>query len=392
METTMHLTEEQQSIRDLARAIAEEKVKPVRAKYDEENIFPWDIVEELAKVDLFRVFIPTAYDGLVEDGLGITNMCIVTEELSKACAGIALAFAGTALGTFPILLHGSEEQKRRYLPEIAAGKRLAAFGLTEPMAGSDASAQRTTARLEGDQYVLNGTKVFITNGGEADVYTTVALTNPEKGARGASCFILEKGTPGFSFGKKETKMGIHASVTRELIFDGARVPRENLLGKEGLGFLVAMKTFDVSRPGVGAQALGIAEGALEETLKYAHHRHQFGQSIVNFQGLQWMLADMATQIEAARALIYDLAARIDRGETKDIGHLSAMCKVLASDVAMKVTTDAVQIFGGYGYMTDYPVEKMMRDAKITQIYEGTNQIQRNVIGSWLVKEAARLAG
>jgi butyryl-CoA dehydrogenase len=319
-------------------------------------------------------------------------MCIVTEELSKACAGIALAFAGTALGTFPILLHGSEEQKRRYLPEIAAGKRLAAFGLTEPMAGSDASAQRTTARLEGDQYVLNGTKVFITNGGEADVYTTVALTNPEKGARGASCFILEKGTPGFSFGKKETKMGIHASVTRELIFDGARVPRENLLGKEGLGFLVAMKTFDVSRPGVGAQALGIAEGALEETLKYAHHRHQFGQSIVNFQGLQWMLADMATQIEAARALIYDLAARIDRGETKDIGHLSAMCKVLASDVAMKVTTDAVQIFGGYGYMTDYPVEKMMRDAKITQIYEGTNQIQRNVIGSWLVKEAARLAG
>ncbi len=388
----LQLNEEQQTIRDLARTIAEEKVRPIRAKYDEESIFPWDIVKELARADLFRVFIPTAYDGLVESGLGITNMCIVSEELSQVCAGIALAFAGTALGTFPILLHGSEEQKRKYLPDIAAGKKLAAFGLTEPMAGSDASAQRTTARREGDEYVLNGTKVFITNGGEADVYTTVALTNPEKGARGASCFILEKGTPGFAFGKKETKMGIHASVTRELIFDGARVPRENLLGKEGLGFLVAMKTFDVSRPGVGAQALGIAEGALEETLKYAHTRHQFGQSIMNFQGLQWMLADMATSIEAARALIYSLAARIDSGDTKDIGHLSAMCKVLASDVAMKVTTDAVQIFGGYGYMTDYPVEKMMRDAKITQIYEGTNQIQRNVIGSWLVKEAARLAG
>ncbi len=388
-----HLTEDQRNIRDLARTIAEEKIKPVRAKYDEENIFPWDIVQELAKVDLFRVFIPVEYDGLVESpSLGITNMCLVTEELSKACAGIALAFAGTALGTFPILLHGSEEQKRKYLPDSAAGKRLAAFGLTEPAAGSDAGAQRTTARRDGDQYVLNGTKVFITNGGEAEIYTTVALTNPEKGARGASCFIIEKDTPGFTFGKKETKMGIHASVTRELIFDGARVPAANLLGKEGMGFLVAMKTFDVSRPGVGAQALGIAEGAIEETLKYAHTRHQFGQSIMNFQGLQWMLADMAMQTEAAKALIYSLAARIDSGDTKDIGHLSAMCKVLASDVAMKVTTEAVQIFGGYGYMTDYPVEKMMRDAKITQIYEGTNQIQRNVIGSWMVKEAARLAG
>jgi alkylation response protein AidB-like acyl-CoA dehydrogenase len=387
----LSFTEEQLAIRDLARTIAQEKVKPVRAKYDEENTFPWDIVGELAKADLFRVFIPTAYDGLLESGLGVTNMCIATEELSKACAGIALAFAGTALGTFPILLYGTDEQKKRFLPQIAAGKQLAAFGLTEPMAGSDASAQRATARLDGDSYVLNGTKVFITNGGEADIYTTVALTHPEKGARGASCFIIEKGTPGFSFGKKETKMGIRASVTRELVFEDARVPKENLLGREGMGFIVAMKTFDVSRPGVAAQALGIAEGALEEALRYAHQRHQFGQSIMNFQGLQWMLADMATQIEAAKALIYTLAARVDAGETKDIGHLSAMAKVYASDVAMKVTTDAVQILGGYGYMTDYPVEKMMRDAKITQIYEGTNQIQRNVIGSWLSKEAARLA-
>jgi butyryl-CoA dehydrogenase len=385
------LTEEQRAIRDLARTIAEEKVKPVRAKYDEEGTFPWDIVREMAKVDLFRVFVPTAYDGLVEDGLGITNMCLVTEELSKACAGIALAFAGTALGAFPILLYGSEEQKKKYLPPMAAGEKLAAFGLTESMAGSDAGSLRTTARRDGDHYVLNGTKVFITNGGEADIYTTVALTQPEKGARGASCFIIEKGTPGFSFGKKETKMGIRASVTSELVFENARVPVANLLGREGQGFIVAMKTFDVSRPGVAAQALGIAEGALEETLRYAHQRQQFGRSIVTFQGVQWMLADMATQIEAARGLIYGLADRIDKGDTKEIGHLSAMAKVFASDTAMKVTTDAVQLLGGYGYMTDYPVEKMMRDAKITQIYEGTNQIQRNVIGSQLVRDAARLA-
>jgi butyryl-CoA dehydrogenase len=385
------LSEEQRAIRDLARTIAEEKIKPVRAKYDEEGIFPWDIVREMAKVDLFRVFVPTAYDGLLEQGLGITNMCLVTEELSKACAGMALAFAGTALGAFPILLFGSEEQKQKYLPPMAAGEKLAAFGLTEPMAGSDAGSLRTTARREGDHYVLNGTKIFITNGGEADIYTTVALTQPQKGARGASCFIIEKGTPGFSFGKKEHKMGIRASVTSELVFENACVPAANLLGREGQGFIVAMKTFDVSRPGVAAQALGIAEGALEETLKYAHQRQQFGRNIISFQGVQWMLADMAMQIEASRGLIYGLADRIDKGDTKDIGHLSAMAKVFASDTAMKVTTDAVQLLGGYGYMTEYPVEKMMRDAKITQIYEGTNQIQRNVIGSQLVREAARLA-
>ena len=385
------LTDEQRSIQELARTIAEEKIKPVRAKYDEQGTFPRDIVRELAKVDLFRVFVPAAYDGLVEDGLGIVNMCLVTEELSRACGGIALAFAGTALGAFPILLYGSDEQKQRFLPAIAAGEKLAAFGLTEPMAGSDAGSIRTTAKRDGDHYVLNGTKVFITNGEEADVYTTVALTQPEKGARGASCFIIEKGTPGFSFGKKEHKMGIRASVTAELVFEDARVPAANLLSREGMGFLVAMKTFDISRPGVAAQALGIAEGAMDETLKYVHQRQQFGKPIVSFQGVQWMLADMATQIEASRALIYGLADRIDKGDTRDIGHLSAMCKVFASDTAMKVTTDAVQLLGGYGYMTEYPVEKMMRDAKITQIYEGTNQIQRNVIGSYLAKEAARLA-
>ena len=384
-------TEEQLMIKELAQRIAEEKIKPVRQKYDEEAIFPWDIVKELAQTDLFRVFIPVEYDGMVEEGLGITNMCIVTEELSKACGGIALAFAGSGLGAFPILLFGNEEQKKKYLPQIASGEKLAAFALTEPEAGSDAGAVRTTAKRDGDYYILNGNKIFITNGGEADIYTVIALTNPEKGARGASAFIVEKGTPGFEFGKKEDKMGIRASATRELIFNDAKVPAENLLGREGMGFIIAMKTFDISRPGVAAQALGIAEGALEEALKYTYQRHQFGKNIISFQGIQWMLADMATQIEAARALIYEVADMIDKGETKDIGHLSAMAKLFASDVAMRVTTDAVQLFGGYGYMREYPVEKMMRDAKITQIYEGTNQIQRNVIAAHLVKQAAKLA-
>jgi butyryl-CoA dehydrogenase len=384
------LTEEQRTIQEMARTIAEDKARPVRQRYDEECTFPWDVVRELAQVDMFRVFIPAEYDGLVEGGRGIVNMCLVTEELSKVCAGIALAFAGTGLGAFPILLFGSDAQKRRYLPAIASGERLAAFGLTEPAAGSDAGAIRMTAIRDGDSYVLNGTKIFITNGGEAEIYTVVALTDPERGARGASAFIIEKDTPGFAFGKSESKMGIHASATRELIFEDARIPAENLLGKEGQGFMVAMRTFDISRPGVAAQAVGIAEGAMNEALAYVHQRKQFGKSIMTFQGIQWMFADMATQIEAARALTYQVADMIDRGITRDIGHLSAMAKVFASDVAMKVATDAVQVYGGYGYMTEYPVEKMMRDAKITQIYEGTNQIQRNVIGARLLKEASRL--
>ncbi len=382
--------EEQLMIQDLAKRIAEEKIKPVRQKYDEEGIFPWDIVEEIAKADLFRVFIPVDYEGMVEEGLGITNMCIVTEELSKVCGGIALAFASSGLGSIPIILYGNDDQKKKYLMPIANGKKLAAFGLTESEAGSDASGIKTTARKEGDYYILNGTKVFITNGGEAEIYAILALTNPEKGARGASILIVEKGTPGFEFGKIEDKMGIRASVTRELIFNDAKVPAENLLGKAGMGFIIAMKTFDISRPGVASQALGIAEGALAEAIKYAHQRIQFGRNIMSFQGIQWMLADMATQIEAAKALTYYTAMLADSGQTKDIGYLSAMAKLYASDVAMKVTTDAVQILGGYGYMKEYPVEKMMRDAKITQIYEGTNQIQRNIIATYLVKQATKM--
>jgi butyryl-CoA dehydrogenase len=312
-------------------------------------------------------------------------MSLVVEELSRACGGIALAYAGTGLGTFPIILFGSKEQKSKYLPDIASGKHIAAFGLTEANAGSDASGIRTTAVLDGDEYVLNGTKQWITNGGEAHVYTVIACTDRSKGARGFSAFIVEKGTPGFSFGKKEDKMGIRASCTVELVFENCRIPKENLLSSEGMGFIVAMKTLDRTRPGVAAQALGIATGALNEALKYSKERSQFGTTISSFQAVQHILADMAIQIEASRALIYSTCRFIDSG-AKNISKESAMCKVLASDTAMKVTIDAVQVLGGYGYMKEYPVEKMMRDAKITQIYEGTNQIQRNIIAVQLLKE------
>ncbi len=378
------LTEEQQMIKDLASKIAKEKIAPVALKYDEEGIFPHDIIKVLADSDLCGVYIPEEYGGL---GGGVFEMSLVVEELSKACGGIALAFAGTGLGTFPIILFGTEEQKRKYLPDIALGKKLAAFGLTEADAGSDAAGIRTSAVLDGNEYVLNGTKQWITNGGEADIYTIIACTNRSKGARGFSAFIVEKGTEGFLFGKKENKMGIRASATRELIFENCRIPKENILGKEGMGFIIAMKTLDRTRPGVAAQAVGIAQGAFDDALKYSKQRVQFGQPISSFQAIQHMLADMAIQIEAARALIYQTCRHIDSGE-KNFSKESAMAKVMASDVAMKVTTDAVQIFGGYGYMKEYPVEKRMRDAKITQIYEGTNQIQRNVIALELIKQSS----
>ena len=379
------LTEQQIMIRDLARKIAREKIKPLAAKYDETEEFAWDIVKVLADSDLFGVYIPEAYGGL---GGGVMDMCLVAEELSKACGGIALGFAGTGLGTFPILLYGNEEQKKRFLPDIAKGKRVAAFCITEAEAGSDAGSIRTTAKKDGDYYVLNGTKQWITNAGEAEVYTVIAMTDKTKGARGASAFIVEKGTKGMDFGKKEKKLGIRASATREVIFTDCKVPKANLISKEGMGFIVAMKTFDSSRPGVAAQALGIAQGAFDHAIEYARSRVQFGQPISSFQAIQHMLADMATQIEAARALVYATARMVDSG-AKSVAKESAMAKLFASDVAMKVTVDAVQIFGGYGYMRDYPIEKYMRDAKITQIYEGTNQIQRNVIAANLIKESLR---
>ncbi|MFA6635653.1 MAG: acyl-CoA dehydrogenase family protein [Candidatus Omnitrophota bacterium] len=376
------LTEEQEMIRDLCRQIAEEKIKPVAAEYDEKNEFPWEIVKIMAESDIFGVYIPEEYGGM---GGGVLEMAIATENLSWGCGGIALAFAATGLGTYPILLYANDQQKAKYLPDIAAGKTLAAFCITEAEAGSDAGGIKTTAKKDGDHYILNGTKQWITNGGEAEIYTVIAMTDKTKGPRGASAFIVEKNTPGVSFGKKEDKLGIRGSATREVIFTDCKIPKENLLGKEGLGFIVAMKTFDHSRPGVAAQAVGIAQRALDEAVKYAHERRQFGNTISSFQGIQWMLADMATQVEASRALIYAAARMVDSG-AKNIAKISAMSKMFASDVAMKVTTDAVQIFGGYGYMKEYPVEKLMRDAKITQIYEGTNQIQRSVIASALIKE------
>ncbi len=380
-------TDEQKMIIDLARRIAQEKVKPVREHYDQTEEFPWPIIEELSRADLLGLYIPTEYGGM---GVGILELIFVVEELAKVDGGIALGVAGTALGTLPILLFGNEEQKKKYLPNIATGKDVAAFGLTEPQAGSDAGAMRTTATKKDNSYVLNGTKCFISNAGEARVYTVIAVTNPQRGIRGLSGFVIEKDTPGFTFGKKEHKMGIRASPTRELIFQNCVIPQENLLGKEGQGFVIALKTLFSSRPGVAAQALGIAAGALDESIAYARQREQFGQAIINFQAIQHMLADMATEVEAARALLYATSRAIDKDLNKvdKFAKESAMCKLFASDVAMRVTTNAVQIFGGYGYMREYPVEKMMRDAKITQIYEGTNQIQRNEIALALIKEAA----
>jgi alkylation response protein AidB-like acyl-CoA dehydrogenase len=378
------LTEEQQLIVETAREIAEKKILPVREEYDEKGVFPWDVVKALAEADMCGLYIPEQYGGF---GGGVFDLCLAVEELSKVCGGISLAMAATALGTFPILLFASEEQKKKYLTAIAAGTKLAAFGLTEANAGSDALGMKTTAKLDGDHYVLNGTKQWITNGENAEIYTVFAKTNPAKGSRGISAFIVEKDTPGFTFGKHEDKMGIRASSTTELIFQDCRIPRENLLGREGLGSVIAVNTLNYSRPGVGAQALGIAAGALDEALKYSRERVQFGQSISSFQAVQHMLADMATEVEAARALLYATARTVDAGEKK-FAKESAMSKLYCSDVAMKVTVDAVQVMGGYGYMKEYPMEKRMRDAKITQIYEGTNQIQRNEIALQLIKGIA----
>ncbi len=379
------LTDEQCAIRDLARSIADNEVRPVAAEYDRTGEFPWPIVRKLAEADLFSVFVDDAYGGVAGDSRTM-NMVLVTEELSKACGGIALAFAGSALGALPIILGGSDEQKRRFLPAVASGQRLAAFALTEPQAGSDAAGIRTAAVRDGDHYVLNGTKIWITGGGEAEVYTVVVMTNPAKGPRGSSVIIVEKDTPGFTFGKKEDKMGIRASATRELIFEDCRVPAENLIGREGTGFITAMRTFDASRPGVAAQAVGIAQGALDLAVDYAITRRQFGSPVSSFQGLRFVLADMAMRVEAARALVYATARYVDSNPRERPTIYSAMSKCFAGDMAMQVTTDAVQVFGGYGYMRDYPIEKYMRDAKITQIYEGTNQIQREEISKILIGE------
>jgi alkylation response protein AidB-like acyl-CoA dehydrogenase len=378
------LNELQKTVKQMARTIAEEKILPVRAELDEKEEFPWSIIKDLADTDLLRVFVPEEYGGL---GGGCFELCLVIEELSRACAGVAVSYAANSLGSYTILEYGSQEQKQKYLPDIASGKKLAAFALTEETAGSDAANIKTTATRTGDGFLINGTKQFITNGGEAELYTVIALTDKEKGIRGASAFLVEKDTPGFSFGRKEKKLGIRASATRELVFEDCLVPEENIIGRQGMGFTMAMRLFDRSRPGIGAQAVGLAQGALEAALDYARKRIQFEHPIISFQAIQHMLANMATEVEAARALVYGAARTIDSGD-KGFSLESAMAKVFASDVAMRVTTDAVQIFGGVGYMRDYPIEKMLRDAKITQIYEGTNQVLRNVIASELRKKKA----
>ena len=379
------LSETQLEIRNMMREFAEERVRPIRAELDEKEEFPKHILDELGKMDLMGLYIPAEYGGFGAESM--LDFVIAIEELSRVCIAVSVSYAANALGADPILIGGSDEQKKKYLTPLAKGEKLAAFALTEPNAGSDAAGIQTVAVKKGDRYILNGTKQWITNGGEADIYTVMAVTDRNKGPRGVSCFIVEKGMKGFQFGKKEKKLGIRASATRELIFEDCEVPAANIIGREGMGFILAMRTFDVSRPGIAAQGVGLAQGALDEVIDYARQRVQFGKPIIANQGYQWTLADLATKIEASRALLYSVCRTFDKG-VKDVSKLSAMVKMFATDVAMETTTWAVQLLGGYGYMREYPVEKMMRDAKILQIYEGTNQIQRDVIGAALIKEYA----
>ncbi len=379
------LSEEQMMIVDIARQITDQRIIPQRAELDEKHEFPRAILNEMARADLFGVPIPEEYGGF---GGGCFDIVLALEQLGRGCIGVATAFAASSLGIYPILISGSEEMKRKYLPDVASGRKFAAFGLTEANAGSDASGIQTMAVLDGDAWVLNGTKQWITNGGEAEIYTIVAITDRSKGPRGASMFVVEAGDAGFTCGPKEKKMGIRASSTTELIFKDCRIPKDRIIGRQGSGFITVMKTLDSSRPGIAALGVGLAQGALDAAARYAKQRVQFGKPIMAFQAIQHMLADMAIGIEAARALVYSAAKHID-AHPKDMSKASSMCKVFATDIAMKVTTDAVQVMGGYGYMCEYPVEKMMRDAKILQIYEGTNQIQRNVVGQELNREYAQ---
>jgi butyryl-CoA dehydrogenase len=380
-------TEENLYWRKTARAVAEEVVRPLAAKYDRLQEYPWEIKEALAEAGLFRIWIPKEYGGA---GAGVLNLCIAVEELSRACGGVGVMFAVNALGSFPIIVAGTEEQKKTWLPKIASGEKLIAFCLSEKYAGSDAGSLRTPAKEDGDFYVLNGEKKWTTNGGSADLYTVFAVTDPGSKSRRISAFLVEKATPGFSIGKVEDKMGIRCVPVVETVFENVRVPRKNLLGgSPGLGFKHAMQTLDLARPGVAAQAVGLAQGALEYAMVYAAKRKQFGQSIASFQMIQKLLADMSTRTEAARQLVYAAARALDENEP-NTNKMAAQAKLFATETAMWVTTQAVQVFGGYGFMRDYPIEKYMRDAKITQIYEGTNQVQSMVIARNLMKEASHL--
>ena len=375
------LTDDQQDLQKMVQEFVKKEIAPKAAHYDHTEEFPWDSIQKMAALGLMGIPIPEAYEGTELDTV---SYMLTIEEISKACAATgAILAVHTSAGTMPILLFGTEAQKKKYIPPLATGEKVGAFALTEPGAGSDASRVTTTAVLDGDDYVLNGTKCFITNGGAAETYVVFASTDRTKGVKGITGFIVEKGTPGFVIGKKEEKMGIRASSTTELIFENCRIPKENLLGKIGEGFKIAMVVLDGARIGIGAQAVGIAQGAYEEALQYAKVREQFGNPIAAQQAVSFMLADMAIEIEAARQLVYHAAALKDAG--RPYGKEAAMAKTFASDVAVKVALDAVQIMGGYGYSREYPVERMLRDAKITQIYEGTNQIQRVVIAGHILR-------
>lgn len=375
------LTKEQEMVRTVMREFAENEVKPIAADIDETGRFPSENVEKMARYNMLGIPFPEELGGAGGDELAYA---IAVEELSRVCGttGVILS-AHTSLGCWPIYKYGTEEQKQKYLVPLAKGEKLGAFALTEPNAGTDAAGQQTIAVEDGDNYILNGSKIFITNGGQADVYIVFAMTDRTKGTRGISAFIVEKDFPGFTIGKIEEKMGIRASSTAELIFQNCVVPKENLLGELGKGFKIAMSTLDGGRIGIAAQALGIAQGALDETVQYLKERKQFGRSLSKFQGLQWMVADMGTEIEAARMLVY--RAAYNKANGLPYNKEAAMAKLYAANTAMNVTTKCVQLHGGYGYTKDYPVERMMRDAKITEIYEGTSQVQQMVIAGHLLR-------
>lgn len=374
-----NLTEDQKMMRKMVRDFVEEEVIPQAAHTDETHEFPLALVHKMRELGLLGIPIPEEYGGAGSD---FTSYTLALEEIARGCASTAVIMAvHTTLGTFPIYYFGNEEQKQKYLPKLAKGEMLGAFALTEPNSGSDASSLVTTAKRRGDHYVINGSKRFISNTGYAGIYTVLASTDRTKGSRGITAFLVDADTPGFIIGKKEKKMGLHGSSTRELIFEDMVVPVENRLGEEGQGFKIAMALLDDGRIGIGAQAVGIAQAAFEAALAYAQERVQFKQEIMNFQSIQFMLADMAAQLEAARLLVYQAAVR--RVEGVPYSKEASMAKLFASEMAVKVTNDAMQIFGGYGYTREYPIERYLRDAKITQIYEGTNQIQRIVIAKHL---------
>ena len=370
-----NLTKTQELFRQMIREFAEKEVKPLAAEIDELEKFPAETVEKMAKLGIFGIPVPTQYGGAGGDNLMYS---IAVEELSRACAttGVVVS-AHTSLCMAPIMEHGTEEQKMKYLPKLASGEWIGAFGLTEPNAGTDAAGQQTTAVLDGDEWVLNGNKIFITNAGPAHVYIVIAMTDKSLKTKGISAFIVEKGTPGFEVGKKELKMGIRGSATAELIFNNCRIPKDNLLGKIGGGFPIAMKTLDGGRIGIASQALGIAQGAIDETVKYTMERKQFGKPLSGFQNTQFQMADLKTKVEASRLLVRSAAFKKDSKEPYSVD--AAMAKLFAAETAMEVTTKAVQFHGGYGYTREYPVERMMRDAKITEIYEGTSEVMKMVI-------------